>query len=181
MTLSRIRPQDGFGLIELLIAMTILTVGIMGIVAAFSAGAVSLQRASRASTAGAVADAQMESYRALQYAGIKLDASSIPAAADAPPYTTDPAFSTSQIVGGSPPCAAPDVRADPECARRTTTGADGRNYLVDVYITETCPLGGTPPCSGSRPAKLVTLVVRDGVDTAKVLVRQASTFDEATG
>lgn len=148
---QRLRRQDGMGLVELLIAMTILVVGIMAIVAAFGSGAVALQRASRVSTAGTIADAQMEAYRALNYAAIKLDDvdsdgagpdSSIPISA---PYTTDVACggacdASSQLTGGSATCAAA-LATDPACPSRTTTGADLDSYRVDVYITWTCALG----------------------------------------
>jgi prepilin-type N-terminal cleavage/methylation domain-containing protein len=57
--------QDGFGLIELLIAMVILNVGLLAIIASFQAGIISLSRASRVTTAAVLADQQMELYRAI--------------------------------------------------------------------------------------------------------------------
>jgi Tfp pilus assembly protein PilV len=71
--LPRAVRQDGFGLIELLVAMTILNVGILALVAAFQSGAFALQRASKLSSAAAIADIQMERYRALTYSAIGLD------------------------------------------------------------------------------------------------------------
>ena len=59
--------EDGFGLIELLIAMLVMALGIMAIVAGFSSGIVALSNASRTGTAGTLADKQMEAYRALPY------------------------------------------------------------------------------------------------------------------
>ena len=48
-TLSRLAASEGgFGLIELLIAMTVLAIGISAIVAGLSSGMVALNRASRA-------------------------------------------------------------------------------------------------------------------------------------
>jgi type II secretory pathway pseudopilin PulG len=82
----RLRSEGGFGLIELLMAMVMLNVGILAIVASYNAGIVSLNRASRLSTASTLADAQMELYRALTWSAIALDPSTIPATA---PYTTD--------------------------------------------------------------------------------------------
>src|SRR5215210_4165113 len=75
-------PEGGFGLVELLIAMTILSIGIMAIVAGFSAGFLAVNRASRTSTAGTIADRQMEAYRALPNARIALN-SALGAASDA--------------------------------------------------------------------------------------------------
>ena len=77
MRLLRARKQDGFGLIELLMAMTILNIGLLAIVAAFNSGAVAIRRASRISTASALADSQMELYRALTYTSIALDSTTL--------------------------------------------------------------------------------------------------------
>ena len=67
------KTEAGFGLIELLIAMTVMVVAIMAIVAAFSSGMVALDTASRARPR-TVADKQMEAYRALPYTKIALKA-----------------------------------------------------------------------------------------------------------
>ena len=61
------KTEAGFGLIELLIAMTVMVIAIMAIVAAFSSGMVALNRASRASTAATLADIQMEGFRKMTY------------------------------------------------------------------------------------------------------------------
>src|SRR5438128_10165676 len=73
----RLKGEEGFGLIELLIAMVMLNIGILAIVASFNSGAVALRRASHVSTASALADQQMEGYRALLYSQIGLDTSQL--------------------------------------------------------------------------------------------------------
>ncbi len=115
-----LRREGGFGLIELLMAMTMLNIGLLAVIAAFSSGIISLNRASRVTTAAVLADGQMELYRALTYDAIRLDSNSIPLTA---PYTTDTAFNGSQVTGACP--GTPD-----ECnASRQATGAD-RNAHV---------------------------------------------------
>ena len=165
---KRLRADQGFGLIELLIAMVILNVGILAIVASFNAGIITLNRASRVTTAAVLGDQQMELYRAIKYDSIRLASATIPSVA---PYTTDTAYSATQIV--TPACSGPSYPN--ECnASRVATGADGKPYRVDAYIVETTPSGG-------RPVKLVTVVVRDAADVNKVFARQASSFDQSTG
>jgi Tfp pilus assembly protein PilV len=165
---KRLRADQGFGLIELLIAMIILNVGILAIVASFSAGIVTLNRASRVTTAGLLADQQMELYRAIKYDSIRLASATIPGVA---PYTTDSSYSASQVV--TPACAGPSYPN--ECnASRSATGADGKPYRIDTYIVQTTPTNG-------RPVKQVTIVVRDGSNLSRVYVRQASAFDLSTG
>jgi Tfp pilus assembly protein PilV len=164
----RLSDQQGFGLIELLIAMVVLNIGILAIVAAFNAGIITLNRASRVTTAAVLADQQMELYRAITYDSIRLAAATIPGTA---PYTTDPAYSASQIT--TPTCAGPSY--PDECnASRTVPGADNKSYRLDTYIVQATPTGG-------RPVKQVTIVVRDATNTSRVYARQASSFDESTG
>lgn len=168
---KRLRADQGFGLIELLMAMVILNIGILAIVASFNAGIITLNRASRVTTAAVLADQQMELYRAIEYDSIRLASASIPGT---PPYTTDPAYTCSgcstQITGT---CSGPPY-ADECNASRQVTGADGKLYRLNTYIRTTAPPGG-------RDLKLVTVVVRDDTDQSRVFVRQASSFDQSTG
>ena len=173
---ARLRTEHGFGLIELLMAMVMLNVGILAVVAAFNSGMFALNRASRISTASALADQQMELYRALTYSAIALDTTSLASVDDT--YKCDTALGvscpnstsaeTTATCSGSP---LPN-----ECLpSRTATGADRKQYRVDTYITTTTPTGG-------RALKLVTVVVRDGRKlSARPLARVASTFDQSTG
>jgi type II secretory pathway pseudopilin PulG len=58
-----LRQEAGFGLVELLMAMTILNVGILAVVAGFNSGIVALRRSGAISTGTVLADKQMELYR----------------------------------------------------------------------------------------------------------------------
>jgi type II secretory pathway pseudopilin PulG len=169
--LARLRNEKGFGLLELLMAMTMLNIGILALVAAFNSGAIALRRASQTTTATALADAQMELYRAILYTTIGLDATSINA--------TDSTYRSDSVLGGS---IANDVTITctgsplpTQCVpSRTATGADHRTYRVDSYVTMTTPTNG-------RAVKLVTIVVRDGNSPYSTLAREQSTFDSSTG
>jgi type II secretory pathway pseudopilin PulG len=165
---TRVREESGFGLVELLIAMTVMVVGITALVAALSSGMVALNRASRASTAATLADIQMETYRKVKYTDAAL----------APTCASGTSASTNCLVS-SPP----------------KTGPDGRSYRIDTAVRFDCAVGtldgkindplDPPKCNGtgaSRPAKLITIVVLDlSTSPAKELFREMSTFDQATG
>ena len=167
---TRARDQGGFGLIELLIAMTILNVALLAIVASFTAGSVTLARAARVSTAAALAASQLEGYRALAYDDITLQTSTVPTTA---PYTTDPAYAGTRVEAAACPPAASANDCD---ATRTATGADGRSYRLDTFIVYV-----TEPSSG-RQMKRVTAVVRDPANvTGRPLARHATTFDRSSG
>jgi type II secretory pathway pseudopilin PulG len=173
---ARLRSQHGFGLIELLIAMVMLNVGILAIVAAFNSGMFALNRASKISTASALADSQMELYRALTYSAIALDSTSLGSVDNT--YKCDSALGAScpNSTSGEQTTTCSGSPLPNECLpSRTATGADRKSYRVDTYITTTTPTNG-------RAVKLVTVVVRDGRNlSGRPLARIASTFDQSTG
>ena len=172
--LARLRNDEGFGLIELMMSMVMLNIGILAIVASFNSGQVALRRASETSAASVLADKQMELYRALLYANIALDSTSVGTANANTVYAADPAYSASQVTvtcGSSP--------LDPECsAMRTTTGPDNRSYRVDTYIVSDQINVATLPVG--RSVKRVTIVVRRSSDL-RTLARVSSIFDPSTG
>jgi Tfp pilus assembly protein PilV len=172
----RLRSEQGFGLIELMMAMVMLNVGILAIVAAFNSGIFALNRASRISTGAALGDAQMELYRALPYTSIALDTTAL-AAVDTT-YKCDAALGAScpNSTSGEQTTSCSGSPLPDQCtASRSVTGADRKKYRVDTYITTTTPSGG-------RALKLVTVVVRDANNvSARPFAREASTFDQSTG
>jgi type II secretory pathway pseudopilin PulG len=94
-------------MIELLAAMTIMLVGVLAVFTLFQAGIVQLRRASTVTTAGALADAEMERVRAGRYDTLGLDATAVAAlvAAESPDvYAVDEAYepdsATTTVTGG---------------------------------------------------------------------------------
>src|SRR5256886_5551290 len=73
-------------------AMVMLNVGILAIVAAFSSGNAALARASQISTAAALADKQIESYRGLIYDNIVFTTSEWNAAIADSTYMADTVY-----------------------------------------------------------------------------------------
>jgi type II secretory pathway pseudopilin PulG len=195
------KTEAGFGLIELLIAMTVMVIAIMAIVAAFSSGMVALNRASHASTAATLADTQMETYRAIRWDSIVLKKTLVDSAAT--PYASDTALAgdsqngnydvTDTLLGPtSTYCNATPTPVTCLPVQSPVTGPGGGSYRIDSYVTWTCAVGtfspaspptATPGCGtgGARPSKRVTVVVRDPSTPTTVLFRESSTFDQATG
>jgi len=196
--LERVQTEDGFGLIELLIAMVILQIALLAIVGAFGAGSAALGHAAKTTTASALADQQMELYRAMPYDAIGLDTAGAPTSGM---YVADTAVcptGQTPVCGNSGPvnntntstwsCTASSGSTsvptyftanniNPCLAHRTVSGAtspDSRTYYVDTYVQY-----GTL-VSGTRPSKQVTVVVRDGVTTNRLAI-VVSTFDCSTG
>lgn len=172
---ERARNEAGFGLVELLIAMTVLAVGVLAVFAMFEAGIVQIRRASTVTTAAALLDAEMEKFRAIRYDAIGLDETDVTATdsiykADSA-YDPDPADRVNLPACGSSPCTT-------KVPVQTITGADGRSYRVDTYVTWQTVSNGV---ATGRNVKLVTILVRDGSDASKVWARVSSSFDESTG
>ena len=171
---ARLRAEEGFGLIELIMAMVMLNIGILAIVASFNSGAVALRRASHISTASALADQQMEGYRALTYSQIGFTASLMSG--------LDNTYKCDSVLGAScpntvPPCAGlpctdgqtptlSSCTVGNQCLpSRSATGAtspDGYPYRIDSYILYKTQTNG-------RQLKQITVVVRDGHTVSKTL------------
>ncbi len=169
--IGRLRGQSGFGLIELLMAMVMLNIGLLAVVAAFTSGMWGLARAGAVSTASALGDSQMELYRGLPNACIYI--TSPPTSGT---YAGDSAYSASQVTSATN-CAAIPITPPTKATTpsQTIVGPDHHKYEVDSYIVSVTPQ------STARSIPQVTVVVRDGLNTAKVLARQSSTFDSSSG
>lgn len=159
---TRLRNESGIGLVELLIAMTVMSVAIFALVAGLTSGVESTKRASKASTAGTLADKRMESYRRGTY-------DTIPSK-DAPGPAED----------------GPDGRKYFVSSSSVETCIFGGTPYTDNTLTPPAPrcaaVAGPPAQPKSRPVRVVTVIVRDGtLGTDPVLITQTSTFDQSTG
>jgi type II secretory pathway pseudopilin PulG len=173
---------DGFGLVELLIAMTLLSVSIGGLVTVFASSAVSLRRAGERGTALTLADTQMEAYRTLSFTGVRIDGNLIPTSGT---YVT--ANSTDSTIPPSTNQAAAGQNSDDTCPTssppaaclpvQTVTGPDQRPYRIDTYVNyvnNDATLSVRTPASGLT-LKRVTVVTRDAT-TGTILAREQSAF-----
>ena len=168
-------------MLELLMAMVMLNVGILAVVAAFSSGNAALYRASRISTAGALANKQMEAYRGLKYDNIVFVTSEWTSAIANSTYTGDTVYQANMSNPVAPhalvatvstcPANVPASACDPSY---TTTGADHRSYRVDTYLYYDTPTSG-------QQLRAVTVVIRNPDDLTRVFARVSSTFDSSTG
>ena len=156
-------------------SMTMLNIGILALVAAFQSGAFALQRASKLSTAAAIADIQMERYRGYKYCGVLFAPADVTSAQGDSTYTADTAYSAGQLTPATDPLCSSATPPSDSKPIQTITGPDGKRYRVDTYII-------MDSVNAARPLKRVTVVIRNAnVLSAKPYARIASTFDEATG
>src|SRR5437762_3590506 len=177
----RARDESGFGMLELLMAMVMLNVGILAIVAAFSSGSTALSRANRISTAGTVANKQMEVYRGLKYDNIVFITTEWNSAVADSTYTADTTYQQNMLNPVAPKALVPTVTSCPANVPTnacdpsyTIAGADHRSYRVDTYLYFDTPSYG-------NQLKTITVVIRGGTNMSTVWARVTSTFDPATG
>lgn len=156
---NRVRGEGGFALVEMLIAIVVINIGLLAMLLALTSGVTTLRRSAETSTASALADKQLEKYRAVTFTSIYLDTAAL-AATDST-YRSDAAYSASQV---NQTCGTLTAVCTPS---QTVTGPDGRSYRVDTYIVWATPAGGTA-------VKQVTVVVRKSGSTA-TLARVVST------
>jgi prepilin-type N-terminal cleavage/methylation domain-containing protein len=184
--LTRLRVRaagdGGFGLIELLIAMGILSIAVAALMLSYASSAVSLRRAGQKGTALTLADTQMERYRTRGFTAIRIDGTQVPGSgtyvtANSSDSTIPPA--TGQALAGQngdEACSAPLPAACQPV--QTVTGPDNRSYRVDTYVNyvnNDATLSIRTPSSGLT-LKRVTIVVRDGTD-GRILAREQSAFE----
>jgi prepilin-type N-terminal cleavage/methylation domain-containing protein len=175
--------SDGFGMIELLIAMTILSIGIGALLSVFTASALSLRRAGQRGTALTLADTQMELYRTRGFTGVRIAGTLIPTSGTyVTAHTADATIppSTGQaLAGANGDESCPASNPPPACVPvRTVTGPDQRQYRIDTYVdyvNNDATQSIRTPASGLT-LKRVTVVVRDGTSGA-IYAQESSAFE----
>jgi type II secretory pathway pseudopilin PulG len=203
---ARIRNERGFMMLELLMAMTVMAIALTALIVVFTLGLFTMRHSSQVTTAAALADAQMETFRAMTSRDIGIDLTAGTVNALDSTYTNDVACAnptaspaTTCAVNGvastevGPTGASPHScttintwypNTDPCTPSRTVSSAttpaspDGRSYRVDTYVVA---VAATSSGTLQRASKQVTVVVRDSSNLAHVFARETSVFDCSTG
>jgi len=152
--LTRLHDERGQGLIELVVAMVVITVAVLALMASYDEAFVSLHKSARTTAAATLAETQLELYGALPYASIWLNTSLVTTAkASDAFYTTDEAVLTPS--GTTEYTDVSCTNTLPQCmpVRASVAGSDGKNYRVETFIRNIA--------SGSATERTVTVVVRD--------------------
>jgi type II secretory pathway pseudopilin PulG len=182
---TRAAGNSGFGLVELLIAMTLLTIGIGSLLAVFVSSAVSLRRAGQKGTALTLADTQMEKYRTQTFTAVRIDGTLLPTSGTYVTGHTEDATippSTGQaLAGANGDDTCPTTDEPPACLPvQNVTGPDGHAYRIETYanyVNNDDTLSIRTPASGLT-LKRVTVIVRDATSGA-IMARESSAFEGA--
>jgi type II secretory pathway pseudopilin PulG len=167
--------ESGMGLVELVVAMFVLTVALLALAAGYDAAAISVHNASKKTIAAKLASAQIELYQALKFSNIGLDQTTLAdvqrgAGYDAN-YVTDEAglspSGTDHTISG---CGTA-----PQCLPiQDVTGPENHPYRLETFVRDVTNTGAT----GTWNERMVTVIVRDrGVAGNPELLRQTTGFD----
>ena len=174
---ARLHAEDGFSLIELLVAMVILVIGIFGAVTTFSHSRTATKSGERIETLSHVAQAEAERIVSLNYDNVGVLAASVPNDS----ATNDKWDPLDKVVNGTPPGATtnkydwatpgpaqptePFVVCTASCVTFSSAWQDNANnaskrfsgtmYRFITWVDDAC-------CSGTQDYKRVTVVVTDG-------------------
>lgn len=169
---SGARNESGFLMVELVAAIFIITIAILALMAAYGGAFTSLRGSARTSSAGLLAENQLELYASLPYASIGLDASTLTTvkATDAN-YSTDEAALPGTGTDSTITSCGTSAKCSPV---QTLTGSDHRHYKLETFIRTM-----TNPSTTSWVEKVVTVIVRDTSSTGspKVFIDQTA-FDK---
>lgn len=169
------REEDGFTLVEVLIAIFVLSVAVLALMASYDQAFFSLHSSAKTSSAALVAENQLELYAALPYDSVGLDSTALLTAqsGDAT-YSSDeddlPVSGTDVAIAGCGTSA--------ECTPvQTVTGSDGHSYKLETFVR--LVVNRTNDDGSTWSEKVVTVVVRDQSESGspKVVTVQTA-FDQ---
>jgi type II secretory pathway pseudopilin PulG len=177
--------ENGQGLVELIVALTVLAIGIGALLTVLTSSALSLQRSDQKGTALVLAEKQIELYRGVGFRDVRLDDQLVAAAiAKNDQYSNDssaPSASGQHLDTDTAPAGVDTNTCVPttfgdqttvpdECKpTQVVTGPDHRQYRIDTYIHSDFPQGGDA-------VETVTVIVRNANILSQTLARSASTF-----
>jgi Tfp pilus assembly protein PilV len=151
---ARLRSESGFLVIELLIATVVLTIAVLALLGSYDESFLSLRSSAKASSAGLLAQNQLELYDSLTYSSIGFTSATLSST-----KSTDPTYSTDET---ALPVSGTDVTittcaTSPQCSPvQTLTGDDHRSYKLETFIRSL-----SNPSASARTEKIVTVVVRN--------------------
>jgi type II secretory pathway pseudopilin PulG len=175
---ARVREEDGFGLIELTVAVMILTIALLVLVAGYDSAAVSLHDSSEKTVASSLADAQIELYNSLPYASIGLDQATLTAVETVGSGSYDSRYVSDRAAldnaANATDTTIAGCGASSQCLPiQTVTGSDNRTYRIETFIRDV-----QNNISIRWTVREVTVIVQDPNQTGMPeIVRETTAFD----
>lgn len=151
---ARVHSEAGFLTIELMVAIVLITVAILALMAAYGGAFSSLHSSGKTSSAGLLAENQLELYASLPYSSVGLDTSTLNSV-----KSTDSNYGTDEaaLPGSGADVTITGCGISAKCSPvQTLTGADHHTYKVETFIRAL-----TNPSETSWTERVITVIVRD--------------------
>jgi type II secretory pathway pseudopilin PulG len=190
----RASSQDGFMVLEVIVAIVILSIALLAVMAGYDSAFISLHDSSQKSVAATLANQQLELYSALPYTSIGLNPTITANVGNSQNAAYDGLYATNPILDGTwytnaqgqqeenPSGTVNDVTYSscsttaPNCLPiQTVTGSDGRTYRIETFIVSDTHVNA----SNIRWSTLdVTVIVRDPSKSGEPeLIEDQTAFD----
>jgi competence protein ComGC len=187
--LKRLREERAQGMIEMIMAVVLITVALLALMASYDGAFMSLHKSARTNAAAQLADSQIELYSSL-YAlsttnptaqiGLSSSLLATAKASDAFYSTDESALSPSGTDYTNSSCTTTATQCMPV---QTVTGSDGKSYRMETFTrnvtqTLTCTTTTVGTCSSTTTQRVVTVIIRDPNSSGTPKVYTATTaFD----
>lgn len=174
---TRLQDESGFGVIEFVIAVMVITVALLAIAAGFEAGVISIRAAAKQTVAAKLADAQVERYAALAYTSIGLDSTTLTNTVNSGSQTYDATYVSDKaalnaVASGTDVSFSGCGTAAACLPVQTVTGTDNKSYKLETFIRDVVSFG-------TWSERMVTVIVRNpNVTGTPEIYRLTAGFDK---
>lgn len=175
--LARLRSEGGMGLVELVVAMFVLTVALLALAAGYDSAAISVRNADKKTVAAKLAAGQIELYQSLKVSAIGLDQTTLTNVQTSGNGSYNAVY-VSDEAGLTPSGTDHTISscgATPQCLPiQDVTGPENHPYRIETFIRDVANTGAT----GTWSERFVTVIVRDrGISGNPLLFQETSGFD----
>jgi hypothetical protein len=172
--LTRARNEGGFLTVELVVAVAVISIAVLALMAAYEQAFFSLHSSAKSSSAGLIAENQLELYASLPYSSIGLDATALSTAkASDAYYHSDESALPLPSGGGGTDITISGCGTAANCLPvQTITGSDGQRYELETFIRSL-----TNPSETAWTERVVTVIARDLSSSGTKVVTIQTAFD----
>ena len=174
--MPQLRSEAGMGLVELVVAMFVLTVALLALAAGYESAAISVHKADQKTVAAKLAASQIELYQSLKVSSIGLDQTTLTNVQTLGSGSYDSVY-VSDEAGLTPTGTDHTILScgtSAQCSPiQDVTGPENPPYRIETFVRDVAN-----PGVNTWNERFVTVIVRDrGVSGNPLLFSETSAFD----
>ena len=175
--MPQLRSEAGMGLVELVVAMFVLTVALLALAAGYESAAISVHKADQKTVAAKLAASQIELYQSLKVSSIGLDQTTLTNVQTLGSGSYDSVY-VSDEAGLTPTGTDHTILGcgtSAQCSPiQDVTGPENHPYRIETFVRDVANAGA----AGTWKERFVTVIVRDrGASGNPLLFSETSAFD----